>query len=73
MVAVAPAQRPPSRSTVAEAAQALRRILASIEEGELSAATPQEVALVRRLQGAVVAMEAVSGPRVPTSPESGVE
>jgi hypothetical protein len=46
---------------VTEAAEGLRRLLAVIEDGELAVTTPQEVALVRRLQGALTALEAVAG------------
>ena len=39
----------------------LRRFIAAVESGELSASTPQDVAVVRRLQGALTALEAVAG------------
>lgn len=54
-------RRPPSRKDITEAAEALRRLLALMEDGELTVTTPQDVALVRRLQGALTAMEAVAG------------
>ena len=41
----------PNRDDVAEAAAALRRVLDAIDKGELEVTTPQDIALVRRLQG----------------------
>lgn len=58
---VATRPRPPTGEAVTEAAEALRRLLVAFEEGELTVTTPQEVALVRRLQGALTALEAVAG------------
>ena len=52
---MAPAQRPPSRSTTAEAAQALRRLLAAVDDGEIDADDPKARALQRRLEGAIAA------------------
>jgi hypothetical protein len=37
----------------------LRRFIEAVESGELMANTPQDVAVVRRLQGALTALEAV--------------
>jgi hypothetical protein len=48
---------------VDEAADALRRILTAIENGELEVTTPQDIALVRRLEGAVSALEEATGRR----------
>jgi hypothetical protein len=48
---------------VAEAAAALRQVLNAIEMGELDVNTPQDIALVRRLEGALVALEKVGGRR----------
>jgi len=48
---MAPARRPPSRATVQEAATTLGRLLDAVEAGEVSASTPRDVALLRRLQG----------------------
>ena len=42
---------------MADAADALRRVLRAIEDGELAVTTPQDVALVRRLEGALAALE----------------
>lgn len=50
-------QRPPSRSTVADAAEALRRLLTAIESGEIDADDPKARALHRRLEGAAAAWE----------------
>lgn len=38
----------------------LRRFIEAVESGELMAKTPQDVAVVRRLQGALTALEAVA-------------
>ncbi len=46
---------------LAEAALLLRSILGAVEAGEMEAATPRAVAMVRRLQGAAAALEAASG------------
>jgi hypothetical protein len=43
----------------------LRRLLAAVERGELTAQTPQARSLLRRLEGAVAALEALD----PTEPE----
>jgi hypothetical protein len=48
---------PPDPSSVAEAARALRRLLAAIDEGEIDASDPKARALQRRLEGAVAAWE----------------
>jgi hypothetical protein len=48
---VTPSLRPPARTTIAEAAQALRLLLAAIEEGEIDADDPKALALQRRLEG----------------------
>jgi hypothetical protein len=58
-----PSPRRPTRQAVDEATAALRRVLRAIENGELEVTTPQEVALVRRLEGALVGLEKVSGHR----------
>jgi hypothetical protein len=53
--------RPPTRSTVAEAAEALRRLLAAIDAGEIDADDPKARALRRQLEGAAAAWEEASG------------
>lgn len=50
----------PSREVESEAAETIRAVLAAIEAGELTADTPRAVALVRRLEGALVALEQVA-------------
>ncbi len=50
-------RRSPTQTTLREAAEALRGLLAAIEAGELDVATPREVALLRRLQGTLVDWE----------------
>jgi len=55
-----PVARPPTSAALAEAAEALRRLLAAIEAGEIDAHGPRAVALKRRLEGAVVAWEEAS-------------
>jgi len=61
MVVMASTRRPPSHATVQDAAGMLRRFIQAVEAGELAASTPQDVAVVRRLQGALTALEAVTG------------
>ena len=56
-MAVARSQRPPTRSTVSEAAAALRRLLDAIDQGEIDADDPKGRALHRRLEGAAAAWE----------------
>jgi hypothetical protein len=51
------------RAAVAEAAHALRRLLAGIENGEVEADDPKARALQRRLEGAVAAWEEAGGVR----------
>ena len=52
--------RPPSRSTVSEAAEALRRLLAAIDAGEIDADDSHARALRRQLEGAAAAWEEAS-------------
>ena len=47
--------------SLVEAQKVLRRVLDAVERGDLSASTPQGQALVRRLEGAVLALEALEG------------
>jgi hypothetical protein len=54
--------RPPTRETVAGAAHSLRRVLDAVERGDLKAVTPQDRALLRRLEGALAAWEATVPP-----------
>jgi len=61
MEVVASADRPSSKKATQEAAGMLRRFIKAVESGELVASSPQDVALVRRLQGALTALEAVAG------------
>jgi len=58
---MASALRPASKTTTQDAAGMLRRFIVAVESGELTASTPQDVAVVRRLQGALTALEAVDG------------
>jgi hypothetical protein len=53
-------REPRNLQTIATAARALRRILAEVESGRLRAATPREAALVRRIEGATMALEAAT-------------
>ncbi len=59
--AMASTRRPPSRKGPDPAAGVLRRFIEAIESGELMDTTPQDVVVVRRLQGALNALESVSG------------
>ena len=56
-----------TREDQEQAADLLRRLLDSIDHGDLSADGPAAVALVRRLEGALLAVEALGEPP-PTSP-----
>jgi hypothetical protein len=46
-----------SNATVPEEADVLRRFIEAIESGELMETTPQDEAVVERLQGALTALE----------------
>ena len=64
MDVMAPAYRSPSDQTVPEEAEVLRRFIEAIESGALMDTTPQDVVVVRRLQGELTALEATPrGPR----------
>ncbi len=68
-----PARRP-SREAVEEATDVLRRVLKAIEDGELEVRAGSDVAFVRRLEGALAALEAAGGRRPPeprSRPEKG--
>lgn len=60
--------RPPSRATVAEAADVLRRLVEAVDRGELGTTDPKEVALIRRLQGVLAGWQSVLG-ESPTGPD----
>jgi len=51
----------PTRADIASGAAVLREVLSLVERGELQAATPQAIALTRRIEGALIALEAVAG------------
>lgn len=55
--------RSPSDQAVPEQAEVLRRFIEAIESGELLDTTPQDAAVVRRLQGALTALESARHPR----------
>jgi hypothetical protein len=61
MVAMPESGRRPKPDPAAEAALMLRSILGAVERGEVQAANAQDVALLRRLQGALAALETLSG------------
>ena len=46
-----------------EAADTLRRVLAAVEDGTLAADGPAAVAVVRRLEGVLIALEVGSSPK----------
>lgn len=60
-----PAMQP---DQLADAAAILRRLLVLVESGELEAATPQARAVLRRLEGATIAVELAAG-RTASAPE----
>lgn len=49
------------RSVEADAAAMMRRLLDAVEKGALEPGGAQGVALLRRMEGAAVALEAVAG------------
>jgi hypothetical protein len=49
----------PNAEIAREAAMLLRRLLEAVERGELTAGTPRSVALIRRIEGAAAALDAV--------------
>lgn len=51
-----------SPEQLAEAAALLRRVLALVDSGDLSADGPAAVGLVRRLEGVVLTLEALESP-----------
>ncbi len=51
------------KAELVEAAAMLRSVLAAIEAGEIQADTPKARALVRRMEGAVIALEEAARPR----------
>lgn len=53
--------RPPADTALPEEAEVLRRFIEAIESGELMETTPQDAKVVRRLQGALTALESPSG------------
>jgi hypothetical protein len=61
MEVVASTHRPASKKTIQEAAAALQRLLDAIDEGELDASTPRDVALLRRLQGTLAGWDEALG------------
>jgi hypothetical protein len=63
MVAMPESSRRPKPDPAAEAALMLRAILGAVEKGEVQAANAQDVALLRRLQGALAALEPLTGTR----------
>jgi hypothetical protein len=56
---------------LADAAVMLRRLLALVETGELEATTPSARALLRRLEGAAIAVELAAGVRAVEPREGG--
>ena len=49
-----------------QAADLIRRLLDMVDAGDLAADGPTGVALVRRLEGAMLALKAVDGTVIPT-------
>lgn len=49
-----------NRRDVAEAARLLRRLLELVESGELDAGSAHGLAMVRRIEGAAMALESAS-------------
>jgi hypothetical protein len=55
-----------TRRDRADAAEALAALLSAVDGGELSADTPQEKRLLRRIEGAVAVLGAEVGPTEPS-------
>jgi hypothetical protein len=49
-----------TQKELADAARTIRAVLAAVDEGKLTAASPREIALLRRLEGAAIALEEAS-------------
>ena len=49
-----------TKAEMREAAAGLRRLLDAVDDGRLGAPTPREIAMIRRVEGAVIALEAVA-------------
>ena len=58
---MASTRRPASKKTVQDGADALRRLIAAIEAGEVDASPPRDVALLRRLQGTLAGWDEALG------------
>jgi hypothetical protein len=58
MEIVPSSRRQASSKRTPEAAGMLRRFIEAVEFGELDATSPQDVDVVQRLQGALIALEA---------------
>ncbi len=58
-------ERPPSPSTLREAAGLLRAVLRLIDAGAMDATTPTAHAIRRRMEGAVIAAEQAAGSTLP--------
>jgi len=63
-------RRPASKRARQEAAEQLRAILAGVAAGELDASSPQARAIIRRIEGAVIALEASIGRTSPPEPST---
>ena len=51
----------PTGGDLENAAAIIREVLPAFEQGKLTASSPREVALLRRLEGAAMALEAAAG------------
>lgn len=60
-------RRTPTQTTLKEAIEALRGVLAAVEAGEIDASTPRDIALLRRLQGTLVGWEEAPRDYSPTA------
>ena len=54
-----------TRAQQRETADLIQRLLGLVDDGHLAADGPAGVALVRRLEGAMLALRAMDGPMVP--------
>lgn len=56
-----------TRAEMAETAALIRRVLDRVDAGELEAETREELGMVRRLEGAAVALEQAAGTTGPAT------
>jgi hypothetical protein len=53
-------RRVPTGGDLEEAAEIIREVLAAVEQGKLTVSSPREIALLRRLEGTAIALQAAA-------------